>query len=219
MALSQHQLLELCRKVQVGYALAQEHLASRRDLPWSDSRTFIEILSSLHRIMFGSSGISTLGRFRRHGEDVFIDHGVHGFMGVPASEVEPRLHALFDETLGLLAAAKGHSPGAAFQLCAEFLEGFFAIHPYLDGNGRVARLIVEIQVRVSAGRRCVWPSAGRRRRQYFKALRHCHKRRLHPHLFDTRATSRKQRTWLLREWLERISIPDGEDVDIPPPGW
>lgn len=122
------------------------------------------------------------------------------------------------------------------RVCGQFLEEFFMIHPFHDGNGRVARLYLRIMAS-STGLFYfdVLPEDAKSRRKYTQALafahRHCH---THSNLSSSSSVVQDPykhiASWLLNyirehdptdfESLEDL-VPEWlEDLDLTDPlGW
>jgi hypothetical protein len=61
----------------------------------------------------------------------------------PAANIQSDLKALASKVKKELRNKDRMSTDAKWNLAAEFLQTFIAIHPYMDGNGRVSRLITD----------------------------------------------------------------------------
>ncbi|GKT01108.1 MULTISPECIES: Fic family protein [unclassified Acidovorax] len=61
----------------------------------------------------------------------------------PAERIPQDLQRLCGEVKKMLRQAKGNDPMEAAMIAAHFKQNFIAIHPYMDGNGRVSRLCAE----------------------------------------------------------------------------
>ncbi len=75
----------------------------------------------------------------------FRRHDIHPFPGGMTPPTHPlvgaRLQDWLDELPGLRTAA---DTGARFDLLAQLHAGFERVHPFLDGNGRVGRLVLDL---------------------------------------------------------------------------
>lgn len=58
----------------------------------------------------------------------------------PAEHIQEDLQKLCSDVKKMLRQAKGNDPMEAALIAAHFKQNFIAIHPYMDGNGRVSRL-------------------------------------------------------------------------------
>jgi fido (protein-threonine AMPylation protein) len=129
----------------------------------------------MHRLLFQGSGFDFAGRFRVGQEHVeFGGAHQHRRMGARPSEIPSRI-----ERLGSLFFRGDSGPLTReefIQHAAWFLGEFFRIHPFSDGNGRVARFMLKIASNASSSVRIgVWGGDSRSRRKYVKALQCAHK--------------------------------------------
>lgn len=88
------------------------------------------------------------GEFRTR--DRHVGPGDHSFVSAYYSKIEPELAKLEERTCSLLDRAKG--PVEKAKTLAFYHEQFERIHPFIDGNGRLGRTILEVQVEKSLGR-------------------------------------------------------------------
>lgn len=143
-----------------------------------DGEAFRTWLLGAHGLLFADCGLDFGGRFRRHGElGYFGGDGRHQRSGSPVDRIEADLDAL--------AAAMFQGMGGLAQLnredflscSANFLERFFSIHPFVDGNGRIGRLFLKA-VAMGTGKFMYAPftNNSRARRRYVSALQLAHAR-------------------------------------------
>lgn len=176
---------------------------------------FQATLLQLHSSIFKGTGLKFAGTFRQPGEpDVSFGVGRNQKDGAPAHEIPMRLDALYAATLHNLVNTEVDQAGLA-RLCGRFLEEFFMIHPFHDGNGRVARLLLRITAN-STGRYYfdVFPEDPNSRRKYTQALAYAHFH-VHTHSGLTSSCSEVRDPYkLIAEWLQAyIREHDFADID------
>lgn len=100
---------------------------------------FLDALRELHGAIFEEAVPRIAGRFRVGDEEVtFGGGGAHALTGAPCHEIAARLRSLHALLVRPCAADRAAVAGR----CAHFLEVFFRVHPFLDGNGRVGRFVI-----------------------------------------------------------------------------
>lgn len=207
-------IIELCRKVQTNHAAVRGKLGVLTSLPFDDFLKFKNFLLEIHKAIFENTGLTVFGRFREVGEGMVLDTGNHVFHGTDPLQIETQLATVHQEVLIPIMNCDTSNANRVFFLCSKFMVDFFAVHPFNDANGRVVRLVVEMALRIKLGLVVNWPSNGRKRRQYLKALRYAHRRRLNPNGV-TLLRSRSAMYSPLEIWLSSICVKP-EMEEFPP---
>lgn len=91
----------------------------------------------------------------------------------PPEEVAVRIEKLLNEWNSRLLSLASASDREKVEAITDFHHGFLFIHPFVDGNGRVARSLLRLQVRHMLDN--VWQVAWPDQRAYFKALQKAHR--------------------------------------------
>lgn len=210
---------ELHREIVEG-AVRARFVAESASYPASDGE-FIALLQRLHLELFGAIP-SIAGRFRRAGEDVwFGGERAHRIRGADAQNIEPALRDIFQKCSDGRAALASSDPLIAARVIADFFERFFRVHPFTDGNGRIARAFAGIALRDGGSWSFTQASdrvAGKMRRRYVKALEYAH--RYAPQSEDPRHRRGVRHLAPLTHWvalgLEATPCDVGAEADEPP---
>ncbi len=117
------------------YALTQVH-AHTTDIPFEP-----RYVLQLHGYLYRFTGAPHAGTFKRLGNTV-TERGLDGMQVVRFVPLDPeRTPAAMDELHESFAAAERDGRVPYLLLCAAYLLDFLTIHPFTDGNGRMARII------------------------------------------------------------------------------
>lgn len=143
---------ENIRKATLKYLAAKPTRRSARfDVAW---------LSRLHREMFGDVW-DWAGAFRKHETNI----------GAPAFEIEMRLHNLVEDL-----RAWSNSSMPLLEQAVRLHHVAVAIHPFANGNGRWARMVSNIWLKLNGAEPIEWPevtigTASAIRGEYLAAVR------------------------------------------------
>jgi fido (protein-threonine AMPylation protein) len=180
---------------------------------------FERLLLDLHRDVFQRSLPAIAGVLRQ--KPVFFGCHPHAFEGCPSGETQPRLHALFNLCVAPGTDFTTISKSDFVKRVAVFLEAFFMIHPFADGNGRVARLFASVLCHASKrwSFRAIREDKGnhRQRRKYVRALNSAHHAVAQDRPVSLSLARRPYK--YLEAWVEgRLAeiIRDSELIETPP---
>jgi fido (protein-threonine AMPylation protein) len=159
----------------------------------------------LHHLIFGATGLSYAGRIRSAGDqEVVVDRGRHQLVGASPAHIRAILAQTLTDSLPALLC---DDPVRLARGGAILLEGLFRAHPFLDGNGRVGRLLVRIYVQRSGRYQLLeFDNRGRSVRKYLNALRYVRRK-----MRDDATSPRCDPYRYLAEWLRRHIVEVGAD--------
>ncbi len=102
----------------------------------------VEFLLELHQRMFSKSRTEIAGQFKKKPVIIADDEKRHyDVTTLPPAKAEEFLTALCERINGAFHSADRYAGHSKLIATAEFLVDFLAIHPFQDGNGRLARLL------------------------------------------------------------------------------
>lgn len=170
--------------------------AQHEQLPGSGD-DFVRAVLKAHHTLFAHALPEIAGRFRADWEHVtFGGDGPNRLDGLPSQDIEAGVKRSF---------ALATMPGwTTERRAAAFLERFFRVHPFSDGNGRVARFFVQKICRVDRKEIPTWTTTGKSRRKYLYALEFAHR-----HYLERRELAYSH----LERWLLGQIVTIDEDDD------
>jgi fido (protein-threonine AMPylation protein) len=155
----------------------------------------------LHGHIFGKAEPAIAARFRVRGEvGIFGGEGGHMLAGAQPEDIPSSVEKAW-HLLGSCDLATVNRSDLVKRM-ARFLESFFFTHPFVDGNGRVARLVL-LHVVSRTGRWAIrFPTDRKEHRRYLFALQAAHRDTQANGSPDCRSYIRDP-VWLLVRWLDR----------------
>jgi fido (protein-threonine AMPylation protein) len=159
---------------------------------------FIQDAKVSHQTLLQYAVPEIAGRFRTSQEPCeFGGDGTHKRPGADHDRIEQELPNAFH-----VATCEGWDH---VHRSAAFLERFFRIHPFVDGNGRVARLFVQRICRADGRMIPEWNNSPPSRREYVAALEKAHSS---PHHLRTSSGLDHLKRWLKPQIQE---VPTEDD--------
>lgn len=207
----------LTRKLRDGHGAAVRSIEAAK-LP-RDAAEWVLFARETHSLIFLTAEPAIAGRFRRAGEPcVFGGENSHGLCGERADRIEPSLRVIFDQSL--LSTFAKRSRDEVAHLSAWFLERFFRVHPFVDGNGRVGRCILMLAMRDGRWRFSSERPTSRERRRYIQALQLAH-RDAPESRHERKRPACKDPYWRLQEWIDRrlVECAGAAEDEAGPPSW
>ena len=110
----------------------------------------------IHRLISDGTSLPTVNRGRYRSVEVWIgepgaDQGTARFTPPRPDDLQGLLEALTAEWRSKFTDIRGASRSDKVEALAKFHHGFLSIHPFLDGNGRVARALLQQQAHELTG--------------------------------------------------------------------
>lgn len=130
--------MEISRKVSLREVFEAKNLARVMEYLCHKGKTSqlnADLILTLHQMLIGNIDDSIAGKFRQKNEYVRVGN----YIATPPEHVESKIHSLLDEY---------HSDSVSYFLdkIAKFHLEFELIHPFVDGNGRIGRAILNFQL-------------------------------------------------------------------------
>jgi fido (protein-threonine AMPylation protein) len=167
----------------------------------TNSDEFVSLIEHLHSKIFGATGLAFAGRIRT--KPVFFGgNGADKRSGAPAAAIKAELAKLFRTDFYLSELLKTCDERTFLRFCARFLEAFFMIHPFDDGNGRIARLFLHLFAQQTGRFRFrSFLKDKDSKKKYVKALAFAHRHCLTQLPGDSHRERRQDPYSLLEIWL------------------
>lgn len=210
------QVDEIQRHLEAGAAAANLHIQGLRFPATAES--FTSFLLELHRKHWTLAFPSIAGRFRNENEIGEVGTGQNRITGTPSEHIHSQLTLLFEKTAS--AGFDGADLSNMARSCAMFLERFFRIHPFADGNGRIGRLMVTLACQSTGlAQMLSWDFSRKSRKQYLDSLAYAHR-----NVGKDQSPGGKVRVnpyKRLARWLGRhiLHIPAEIGMEAEPPPW
>lgn len=138
-------------------------------VPLFPSHDFEHEVRRAHAKLFHHLNDMRPGQFRRQFDEVSVGGtGQNRFDGWEADRIPEGVRQSGARLMG-----GGVAPALRI---ARFFEHFFRVHPFMDGNGRVARMMVQ-RALLNDGLHARWDDSAKARRRYVSSLEYAHRKR------------------------------------------
>lgn len=195
-----HAYTERARSIEMGYVRAGATLAGRA-FPTAGAE-LLALAVEMHALIFGQGDPDIAGKIRR--TPVSFGRGGNQQHGAAAHAITERMEAF---SVWELPRERNN----AARWGASFLQRFFLVHPFTDGNGRVARLLMIRAIEYN-GTLALRETPERGSRKYLHALEYAHR---HDPRVGRFAMAGDNLRWLT-EWLlcriQDVSLDDDAEL-------
>lgn len=176
------------------------------------SSKFIQILKTINEEIFKKTEIKFFGEFRK--KEIYFDSDIHEREGSKPEKIEIELTTFFNDYFFNMKNEQWNSEERFLRLSSIFLETFFRIHPFPDGNGRTGRLFL-ILMGVHSKKFYFerFDIHNSDEKNYLDALRYAHK------FYNNENSSKRKKAYeLLIKWLKsKLSCSDDfTGIEEPP---
>lgn len=151
-----------------------EKLLRERDILRMTSPEWVDTIREAHKRMFARALPLHAGRYRT--EDVYFGHCGHERRGLAPDELESAF-ARFCQRMFVDEWSRCEGGVAGFsEWAARFFVRFFDVHPFADGNGRIARIVVSRVAQATTGHALGVRNDARSRKRYRESLQYARQR-------------------------------------------
>lgn len=205
-------MITLSHEIENSYLEIKKKIESNFYTFPASASMFIEILKTINREIFKKTGIEIFGEFRK--KEIYFDSDKHEREGSKPEKIGIELTSLYNDYFLNMTNEQLNNKERFLRLSSIFLETFFRIHPFPDGNGRTGRLFL-ILMGMHSNRFYFerFEIHNSDEKNYLNALRVAHQLYNHDNHFK-----RKKAYDLLIEWL-KSKLTHSEDftgIEEPP---
>lgn len=138
--MTENEMISFSHEIETSYLELKEKIESNSYTFPDSPIEFIEILKTINGELFKKTKIGFFGKFRKR--EIYFDVDKHYREGSKPEKIEPELTTFFNDYFSNIHSEQWNVEDRFLRLCAIFLETFFRIHPFPDGNGRTGRLFL-----------------------------------------------------------------------------
>lgn len=151
--------VSIASAVLAGHTRAEQHVETGRVQITASFHDFAAAVLFLHDALFSQASLAFSGAFRRKGEPpVYYGIGRRVREGFAPELIEQELRSVHAQIARIdFERVERHR---LLRESAIFLEHFFRVHPFHDGNGRIARLLLRAMARQTRRFDYDWRRAG-----------------------------------------------------------